>query len=162
MTSQETWNVGEPLVHKHQLGTSLLGFQFALQFLAWWRLWSCDNALTRWQALVMTELTDTVGSVAQSLQLEESLVVGKPPQKKCQLQVECLRSKLPPIHFVDAVCVKNMNLHAWRTHSKAYRNSACQTSLKHFVSCTLCLRWRVQVWPEPLCGHPGARSSWCS
>ena len=28
------------------------------------------------------ELTDTVGSVAQSLQLEESLVVGKPPQKK--------------------------------------------------------------------------------
>ena len=30
----------------------------------------------------MTELTDTVGSVAQSLQLEESLVVGKPPQKK--------------------------------------------------------------------------------
>ena len=40
----------------------------------------------------------------------------KMPTAGRMFEVECLRSKLPPIHFVDGVCVKNMNLHAWRTH----------------------------------------------
>ena len=63
---------------------------FSLPFLARW-IEAAIRTLTRWQALVMTELTDTVGSVAQSLQLEESLVGNPAP----------------------FVCVKNMKMYLY-------------------------------------------------
>ena len=144
MTIQGTWNLGEPFVHKHQLGIKT--HQFALQFLAWWCLWSCNRQCPDGRPWSWP-------SWRTRLDLWPSPCSSRSPWWGIQHH----------IRFVDAACVKKMDmyLHAWRTESKAHRNS-WQTSPKHFLASILYICYQWFKCGLNLCVVILARSLWCS